>query len=563
MQQTLLLPGETYQRSWFRRQYGSPAVLGVVLGFTSVLSGCGDEDPPTSTPDAAVDVTSPLEDSSDSTVSSDSPNVSSGGTTRPNPGSPTRPTSSSNGEDSSSNSENSSATSSTSGGETTDGNPSSGTGSDTSDGPIVIPSDGEVRAFPGATGFGAMATGGRGGRVIKVTNLNASGPGSLQEALSARGARIIVFAVSGVIEPNDYFEIGSGDVTIAGQTAPGGGITLKGRLFASYDDRVGNFIIRHIRVRPEYDGSDGSQFDSIQFSRNHTIILDHVSVGFGIDETVDLYSAKNITVQWSTIESPTPERSHEGGDHHYGLINGPDGRYIAVHHNLFAHSNNRNPAIANGPADVLNNVIYDVRIGFVHHNPASGQFRIIGNYFKDGPNATLIPFYFDDGASNDLKYYVADNWVEGRSECSEGQLDNPWRQCNNSQDHGESYRSTTDFDFSNVDGYRAIPVTSPQQAYTDILAKVGAFPRDVVTRTTISNLEAGTGVWGAPLPSNLMEGLTPTTPPTDADDDGMADEWEQARGLDPTDGSDHTTVMESGYTAIEEYINELAERLIQ
>jgi pectate lyase len=449
-------------------------------------------------------------------------------------------------------------------GETTSGNSSSRpTGEETSDGPVVIPSDGEVRAFPGATGFGAMATGGRGGRVIKVTNLNASGPGSLQEALSARGARIIVFAVSGVIEPRDYFEIGSGDVTIAGQTAPGGGITLKGRLYASYDNRVGNFIIRHIRVRPKYDGSEGSQFDSIQFSRNHTIIMDHVSVGFGIDETVDLYSAKNITVQWSTIESPTPEPSHEGGDHHYGLINGPDGQYISVHHNLFAHSNNRNPAIANGPADVLNNVMYDVRIGFVHHNPASGQFRLVGNYFKDGPNATLIPFYFDDGASNDLKYYVADNWVQGRSECSEGKLDNPWQQCNNSQDHGASYRSTTDFDFTKVDGYRATTVTSPQQAYTDILAKVGAFPRDVVTRTTISNLEAGTGVWGAPLPSNLMEGLTPATPPTDADDDGMADDWERAHGLNPEDGTDHTTVMESGYTAIEEYINELAERLIQ
>lgn len=557
MKQTLLLPGETYQRSWFRRQYWSPRVLGVALGCTPLFGGCGDDKNAASSPDAAVDSTSAPEDSSDE--SSNPSNVSSDGTTRPDPGSTTRPSGSSSDDESSSASSGSTPSS-----ETTDGTPSSDTTDDeTSNGPVIIPSDGEVRAFPGATGFGAMATGGRGGRVIKVTNLNASGPGSLQEALSARGARIIVFGVSGVIEPDDYFEIGSGDVTIAGQTAPGGGITLKGRLFASYDDRVGNFIIRHIRVRPEYDGSEGSQFDSIQFSRNHTIILDHVSVGFGIDETMDLYSAKNVTVQWSTIESPTPEPSHEGGDHHYGLINGPDGQYIAVHHNLFAHSNNRNPAIANGPADVLNNVMYDVRIGFVHHNPASGQFRIVGNYFKDGPNATLIPFYFDDGASNDLKYYVADNWVQGRSECSEGKLDNPWQQCNNSQDHGESYRSTTDFDFTQVNGYRATSVTSPQQAYTDIVAKVGAFPRDVVTRTTISNLEAGTGVWGMPLPSDLMEGLTPTTPPTDADNDGMADEWERAHGLDPADGADHTTVMESGYTAIEEYINELAERLIQ
>lgn len=440
------------------------------------------------------------------------------------------------------------------------GGPSTG-GEDT--GPVEVPNDGELRAFPGATGFAAMASGGRGGQVIKVTTLADSGPGSFREAISTPGPRIIVFAVSGVIESDSVFEIYSGDVTIAGQTAPGGGITIKGRLWASYDESVGNIVMRHVRVRPQFDGSEGSQFDALQFSVNHHVIFDHVSVGFGVDETMDFYGAHNVTVQWSTIEDPRTE-GHEEGEHNYGLINGPYGQHIAVHHNLFAHAKNRNPAIANGPADILNNVMYDVGVGFVHHNPATGQFRLIGNYFKDGPSADLVPFYFDDYTSDDLSYYVNDNWVQGEgSECDAGELDNPWQSCYNDLGHDESFRSTSDFDFSNVEGYRAPQVTGAQQAYEEILAKVGAFPRDVVTLRAIRDLQDGTGEWGMPMPDDLMEGLVPTQPPADADNDGMADSWETSHGLDPVDGEDHTTIMESGYTAIEEYINELAERLIQ
>lgn len=429
-----------------------------------------------------------------------------------------------------------------------------------------LPDDGEVRAFPGATGFGAMASGGRGGQVIHVTTLDANGPGSLQAALSASGPRIIVFDVSGVIEA-DVLEIEYGDVTIAGQSAPGGGITIKGRLFAAYDEDVGNIILRHVRIRPEYDGSDGAQFDAIQFSLNYDIMIDHVSVGFGIDETIDLYSARNVTVQWSTIESPTPEPSHEGGGHNYGLINGPDGLHASVHHNLFAHSKNRNPAIANGPAEVLNNVMYNVRHGFVHHNPASGSFNLVGNYFKAGNDDTLIPFFFDDENSTALAglgYYVADNWVDGDDgECTPGELDNPWQQCDNDLYRDENFRVDTAFDFTPVAGYRSTRTVSAVDAYADVLSRAGAFPRDVVTLSTISDVEAGTGAWGMPLPADLMQGLTPTEPPVDADADGMADDWETSHDLDPADPDDHLTLRDSGYTAIEEYLNELAERLIR
>lgn len=430
----------------------------------------------------------------------------------------------------------------------------------------LLPNDGELRAFPGAAGFGALTSGGRGGRVIHVTSLDASGPGSLQSALSERGPRIVVFDVSGVIEA-DVLEIETGDVTIAGQSAPGGGITIQGRLYAAYDEGVGNIILRHVRIRPRYDGSDGAQFDAIQFSRNTDIMIDHVSVGFGIDETVDLYSARNVTVQWSTIESPTPEPSHEGGGHNYGLINGPDGRHTSVLYNLFVHSKNRNPAIANGPAEVLNNVMYNVRHGFVHHNPASGGFNLVGNYFKAGNDDTLIPFFFDDensSAVDGLGYYVADNWVDGDDgECAPGALDDPWLQCDNDLYRDENFRVDAPFDFAQVTGYRSTQTVGPADAYATVLARAGAFPRDVVTLGSIADVDAGTGSWGMPLPDDLMAGLTATEPPADVDRDGMADDWETTHELDPSDPDDHLTVMPSGYTAIEEYLNELAVRLIQ
>ncbi|HEY3495215.1 MAG TPA: pectate lyase precursor [Polyangiaceae bacterium] len=425
---------------------------------------------------------------------------------------------------------------------------------------------GEVRAFPGAEGFGAMVSGGRGGRVIKVTTLDATGPGSLQAALDEEGPRIIVFEVSGVIEA-DIIEITSGDVTIAGQTAPGGGITIAGRLYGAYDDSVGNIIIRHVRVRPVYDGSDGEQFDGIQLSLNHHFILDHVSVGFGVDETVDLYEATDATIQWSTIESSATE-GHPEGEHNYGLINGPDGVRLSVHHNLFAHHRNRAPAIANGPAEVRNNVVYNMRTAFVHNNPASGSFNLVGNYFRTGDSDTLIPFYFDDengSAADDLAYFLSGNVLDGtNSDCPAGSVDDPWTQCDYDPGRDASFVAANEGDFSSSsDDFRPVATTSAEDAFDAVLERAGAFPRDVVTQRSVEETQAGTGDWGSRIPGDLFAGLVAETPPADEDDDGMADAWESERGLDPSDGGDHSTVMASGYTAIEEYVNGLADALVR
>ncbi len=424
-----------------------------------------------------------------------------------------------------------------------------------------------VKAFPGAQGFGALATGGRGGRVIKVTTLNASGTGSLQEALNVNEPRIIVFDVSGVIEA-DIIIIPYGNVTIAGQTSPGGGITIKGRLYGAYQYGVDNMIIRHLRIRPEFDAGehDGETFDSIQFSRNRLLIFDHMSVAFGVDETIDIYSAQDVTVQWSTIEM-SGTSGHPEGEHNYGLISGPNGGNVSIHHTFFAHHKNRCPAIANGPSEVINNVIYNVRHGFVHHNDATGRFNIIGNHFIDGSDDRLIPFYFDTDeppSGTVLSYYLTDNLFDDPSEDCNGIVNNPWTECTQNLYIDESYRSTLKFDFTDATQYYQTTETqSAESIFTPVTQKAGAFPRDIVTLQAVSDATNGTGSWGSDFPADYMAGLSTTAPETDSDNDGMPDTWETANSLNPSDGTDHTTLMNSGYTAIEEYINECADELLQ
>jgi len=188
-------------------------------------------------------------------------------------------------------------------------------------------------AFPGAEGFGCTTTGGRGGRVIKVTNLNSSGPGSLQAACSAEGPRIVVFDTSGII-PGDVI-IDQNQITIAGQTAPGAGITIRGRLMTRYgDETFEDIVVRFLRVRP--DPTTGVSGDAIQFSKVENCVIDHVSCSWANDETIDIYYAHDVTIQWCTIEESDLEGHSKGVPHNYGMINSPGGGRISLHHTLFA-----------------------------------------------------------------------------------------------------------------------------------------------------------------------------------------------------------------------------------
>ena len=431
---------------------------------------------------------------------------------------------------------------------------------------------GTIPAFPGAEGFGAYVTGGRGGKVIKVTNLHSSGPGSLQAALDARGARIIIFDVSGVIKAGKIV-IPHGDVTIAGQTAPGAGITIEGRLLGAYDWSVKNIIIRHIRIRPPKFNwkSDGTKFDAVQLSKNSNIILDHVSMSFGVDETLDLYSARNVTVQWCTIEQAASE-GHDEGKHNFGLINGPAGGRISVLNNLFAHLYKRAPALSVGPAETINNVMYNIKDNWMHHNPASGVFVVSNNYFRRGPSSEMTPFFLDaEHVGKDLGYYFESNYVDD-PEYYQGVL-GPWA----SKKHHPSLQYVCSYfkgpdclefklnnrpEFNTMEAYLAPSEVSYEIAYSRVLESAGAFPRDVITQTSINDVYDRTGEWGARIPDNLMMNLQIQSAPLDTDNDGMPDSWENKNDLNINDPEDQKKIMPSGYSAIEQYINERANAIL-
>lgn len=443
-----------------------------------------------------------------------------------------------------------------------------------------------VLAFPGVEGFGAHVTGGRGGRVIKVTTLNPTGPGSLDAALRAPGPRIIVFAVSGII--NGDFDITEPDVTIAGQTAPGAGITIVGRLWAPYSEsdgssRVQNLIIRHLRVRHICrPGVSENQCDTMRLSSQSRFVLDHLSLSWGVDETLDLWGGSHDwTIQNTTFEHPCLN-SAGSASHAYGVLNRRGGRGSILRTAMLT-VRDRNPAFADGPFDIINMLVYNHQTGLTHHNPATGAFNVIGNYYRSGPSGGIgKPFWIGGSqtSATEPMYWFADNFLDDSASSPFGSFDDPWTASHSllgSAGMGNvpvSHRAAARHDYGGYAEWVAPTVLSSVAARDLVLDTAGAFPRDVVTREAIAEARNRTGQFGCALRQQLdaqgnasgahplLAGLTPTAPPPDADDDGMADAWELAHGLSPNDGTDHAAVLASGYTAIESYINELADQLV-
>jgi hypothetical protein len=400
-----------------------------------------------------------------------------------------------------------------------------------------------------------VSAGGRGGRVIKVTNLNASGPGSLQEACSAEGPRIVVFEVSGVIHGGVRIE--HPYITIAGQTAPGAGITIEGKLSAG--DDVHDVIVRFLRLRPK--PTTGHTGDTLTFHGSR-IILDHVSMSWASDEVIDIITASDVTLQWCSIEE-SDIVGHEKGVHNYALLAAYQGTgNISIHHNLFAHHMKRLPSLSpyevGKPGDVRNNVIYNFRHGLTHdgHIPYA-PINLIGNYYKRGPNSdTITPFSLHSAG----EYYIAGNFIE-----EVGQIGDP-------RDPEVKYpswvgQSRNGVKLTSPAEAPHITTHSAEEAYSLNMAHAGCLPRDRVLQRTIEEIQSGTGEWGRNAPASpsdewYLDGLQPGIPPTDSDNDGMPDDWEDNHGLNKHDPDDHRTIMPSRYTAIEEYINDLAHDLI-
>jgi hypothetical protein len=408
-------------------------------------------------------------------------------------------------------------------------------------------------AFPGAQGYGAISQGGRHGRVIKVTNLNSEGPGSLQAAAEAKGPRIVVFEVAGVIRGD--LRIAHSQITIAGESAPSPGITLVGRIVAApqQKERLHDLIIRFLRIRQK--PVTGHTGDVIQLPKSERVILDHLSLSWGNDELLDIIYSSEVTVQWCTLEESDPGGHSKEVAHNFALLSAyPRSGNISIHHNLFAHNARRNPSLspyAKGkPADFRNNAVYNFKEGLGHdgHKPAAG-INLVGNYYKRGPEPSQLHLYH---FSPQGRYFLKGNWLEGH-----GSVDRPG-------DVGffDTFRVGISREGELVD--HEFPVASVDTddaitAYMKVLAQAGAFPRDRVTRRTIREVISGTGAWrrGAPADPDdawFLSGLGYDALDEDHDEDGMADVWETEHGLNPRI-DDAGKIFPSGYTAIEVYLH--------
>ncbi|MBK8142212.1 MAG: pectate lyase [Chitinophagaceae bacterium] len=437
-------------------------------------------------------------------------------------------------------------------------------------------------AFPGAEGYGKYTTGGRGGKIFIVSNLNDKGPGSFREAAEAKGKRIIVFAVSGTIHLDTRLTI-KGDVTIAGQTAPGDGICLA-------DNSVGlggdNIIVRYLRFRmgDRYqsqkgmvDGSGGD--DAFGASKRKNIIIDHCSMSWSTDEVCSVYGGDSTTLQWNIISEPLNYSYHfETGDkdwehHGYGGIWG--GIHLSAHHNLFAHCVSRNPRF-NGTrlgaeqefVDYRNNVIYNWGGNNVYGGEA-GNYNIINNYYKYGPSTNKnVRFRIVNPSRTDKldfgKFFVDGNHVEDAKDISR----NNWLgiDMGNSGTEADKKESVQDKAFT----AEPITIQNAKEAYDEVIQFAGAsFRRDTLDQRIINDVKSRTGKFidvqgGYPhgtayeLTVNAWPVLQTVPAPTDTDKDGMPDEWEKKNGLNPGDASDATqNKLHPYYNNIEVYINSL------
>ena len=406
-------------------------------------------------------------------------------------------------------------------------------------------------AFPGAEGFGSSTAGGRGGEIIEVTNLNASGSGSFRAACEASGPRIVVFRIGGTIHINDHIRITSPFLTIAGQTAPGDGIQIKGP--AGLYVKTHDVIIRGIRIRRGWHtGEPVGSCIGIGFGNSYNIVIDHCSFSWGSDETFTIWDTDapyvhDITVQWSIISESLHETNHPSGSHSRPFIIGDYSQNVSVHHNLIAHGHYRLPEFKGGTSgEVINNVIYnwgkagtDFGMGDESLSPVFAN--IIKNYYKPGVNseASKAIYIRDDG-----------DWglVDGSKVYIDGNIGGV-------RNGGDRYLTT-----SPAFPPSGIKEQTADLAYKSVLDSAGAlWPlRDAVDQRIVQETKDGTG---SIIDSQDEVGGWPAfssgTVLTDTDKDGMPDSWELTYGLNPNDYSDRngTDLSSIGYTNVEVYLN--------
>lgn len=439
-------------------------------------------------------------------------------------------------------------------------------------------------AFPGAEGFGKYVTGGRGGKVVAVTNLNDNGEGSFRWAIEQFPGEplTVVFRVGGLIELQSKIQIKRSDLTIAGQTAPGDGICFKDNSFilngAGIKGNHGNIIIRFIRSRP--GGTLKNGLYGFDMENCHDVIVDHCSFSWANEECAAMYDTKNTTVQWSIVSEGLYDAGHMKGKRSYGGVWG--GQYASYHHNLFAHLNNRairfNGARAHDTIaliDYRNNVVYNWANpnacygGEVNIAGGVSQVNIVNNFYKPGPaSPDIVKFvhasYQAENAKGTGQWYV------------EGNIMDTWKSLTKKNEKGVDLEEAGNP--SNALSDKPFPVSVPlpvetaEQAYVRVLKYAGAYlpVRDAVDTRIINETKdrkaSGKGVFGKPgiidIPGAVggWPAYANGQAPADTDQDGMPDEWEKKNGLNPADPEDRNKKDNSGYTMLEIYLNELAEQ---
>ncbi|WP_321287379.1 T9SS type A sorting domain-containing protein [uncultured Sunxiuqinia sp.] len=440
-------------------------------------------------------------------------------------------------------------------------------------------------AFPSAEGGGKYTTGGRGGQVYYVTSLEDNGTaGTLRVGVeNLSGPRIIMFKVSGTIKLKSQLKISRPNITIAGQTAPGDGICIRDYSVVVETDNV---IIRYLRFR--LGDETNQQNDAIWGRENKNIILDHCSMSWSTDECASFYDNENFTMQWCLLAESLRISVHDKGKHGYGGIWG--GKKASFHHNLFAHHDSRNPRFngsrySNQPelekVDYRNNVIYNWG-GNSAYAGEGGSYNIINNYYKAGPATPsskadrIMQPYPDNGGNNQPAgvygtFYVDGNYITANSQTT----NNNWLGI-------DPHSSFSDYGVSKDDlksdtAYQIAPCITQdaEKAYEKVLQYVGAsLVRDTVDSRIVYDVETGTATvmdGGNGSSNGLIDTqsavggwpvLNSTEAPTDTDNDGMPNTWEDSNGLNKTDAGDaKLTTVDGKYPNLEVYLNSLVSNI--
>ncbi|MGN0201583.1 MAG: fibronectin type III domain-containing protein [Candidatus Cryptobacteroides sp.] len=466
--------------------------------------------------------------------------------------------------------------------------------------------DGLTRAFPGAEGGGMFTTGGRGGKVLHVTSLEDSGAeGTLRWAVKQDYPRTVVFDVAGIIHLKSPLKIEHGDLTVAGQTAPGDGICIADRYTQIAADNV---IIRFVRFRLGDRGSGAGDSDDAIWGRyQKNIIIDHCSMSWSIDECASFYSNSNFTMQWCIIAESLKSCSlHTKGDHGYGGIWG--GENASFHHNLLAHHDSRNPRFDHphiysdhsnpsmrGVVDFRNNVIYDWGSNSSYGGEGYGAgkgtgINIVANCYKPGPSSTDRKYFLDAyavysscstcGTNIEDGYplvHIKDNVHSAHSDISSNNASGIyWHNGSGHTNYGKT--SGEEFSVSGPSGQACVTTThNASQALTLVCEYAGAsLSRDKVDRRTVSDVKEGKGrlvndiqavedLYGFSWPDYSATDEEAAIASGDSDGDGIPDYYEALFGLDPKNASDGgaVTIDKKGrYSNFELYLHYLVRGIV-